>query len=187
MYLFDVTLIFTDPPFCDFAFLLCGDASAFPPFPYPFRKILSAHQPINPSTNQISSHSIPSHTHPISPFPDLFLQPPSTHTSQKTNLTNTIPPFSPNKQILPHIPPTETSALCKRMLALQTQCVRTGTDGKDKPYILSVRGGANCSVEEDVKVPYIFPPSFPLSPFFRKRDGEAEGEMLRAEMVWDTM
>ena len=128
--------------------------------------------------------SNPSHLPPFPPV-SLNLPPPTPH--RTTNLTNTIPPFSPNKQILPHIPPTETSALCQRMLALQTQCVRKDTDGKDKPYILSVRGGANCSVEEDVKVPYIFPPSFPLSPFFRKRDGEAEGEMLRAEMVWDTM
>lgn len=148
------------------------------PGPLSFAHVVSCHfherrayHPLYPTTYPPPTLFIsqPPQSDPI-PSPPLShqsLQPPSIHTShRKQNALTPSPPFS-KLQILPHIPATETSALCKRMLALQTKCVRTDNG---KPYILSVRGGANCSIEEDVKVS-LSPSPYPPYRKCEKRDG----------------
>lgn len=60
-----------------------------------------------------------------------------------------LPPTNPpHTQFGPTISQAQIDDVCRRMLALKESCVRKGSG---EPYIVSSKGGRNCSVES-VKV-----------------------------------
>ncbi len=180
LHLYSLTPLFAILPFCCVAML--------PHSPLFLNHFVKSSPPINLSTRlPTKSHLIPSHPIPIPypPFPTYFsnLHPP-TPPRKQTSLTPSPPSPQTNRSSHTSPPPKHQLSASGCWRYRRNACGQAPTERISR---ISSPCGAGRIVVLRRMSRFLFPPSSPLSPFFRKRDGEAEGEMLRAEMVWDTM